>query len=505
MREYTKLEPVDVVVVGAGIAAYSMLQTIDKGTRVAHFASSFTEISSWWSAGGIAAPALVGDSVDAHVRDTLFAGGGLCDPLAVATIVEEAGDAIGFLEKHGVVFGGRGREGGHSVARVLHANGDRTGAAIMVKLVQRLGHLRSFEAQLAAIAVAGNRVVGVWILRKNALFFQPAKSVVLATGGATSLWKHHTTPPGNLGSPIVSAFRAGAKLASLELIQFHPTAIDSTKVPHPLATEALRGAGALLVDEANRRFVFDFDSRGELATRDIVARAIAERRRHGPVYLDARLIGRSKLESDFPAFCESCRSLGIDPAEHLVPVRSAAHYFIGGVVTDLNGRTSVPGLYAVGECASTGLHGANRLASNSLLEGVVIGRRVASAIRSDDLSLAEPEPYTTVRTGPSIPAVAEILEKYAGPVRDAAGLLAGLKELRSIRQRDMEPSDARAATDAALLAELVLRSCAFRKESIGAHFRADASAAEPRRVPVICGGDLLPHYAASTDWGQSAG
>ncbi len=497
MNGYPVLEPVDLVVVGAGVAAYSLLQTLDRNLRVAHFARSFSETSSWWSMGGIAAATAIEDSVASHIRDTLSAGAGMCDPEAVASIIGEAEDAIGFLEKNGVVFAGRGREGGHNVARVLHAGDDRIGAAIMSKLVERLNHLHSIEARLAAIAVSDGRAAGVWLSKEGEVLLQPANSVVLATGGATSLFEHRTTPPGNTGTPIAAALRAGASLSGLEFIQFHPTAIATPNSPHPLATEALRGAGALLIDASGRRFALDADPRGELATRDIVARAIAKQLETGPVYLDARPLGRRLLEFEFPAFCDGCRGLGLDPAENPIPVQPAAHYFIGGITTDLQGQTTLPGLYAAGECASTGLHGANRLASNSLLEGVVIGRRVAAVVGGQAAPIGKAEPYTVHSSGPSLQAIRQTLERSAGPSRSAAGLAAGLARLDALVPVAIGAPAAQEAAGAALLAELILKAALLRTESVGAHFRSDSQGSAPRLAPIIVDGGSTPHYASN--------
>ncbi len=371
----------DVLVVGGGLSALSVLLSLPRGLRVRLLTPPGASPASSWARGGIAV-ALDAEDVELHLADTLQAGAGLVDQAVARAIIAEGPDALAWLTTLGVSFSDDcALEAGHRRARVRHAAGDRTGAAIM-RAVAR--HARAFDrlvGRLAWVARDDNGVVGAWIDPGSGdLELHRARHVVLATGGAGGLFADHTCPRTNVGVGVAAAAWAGARLVDLEFVQFHPTAIATPSSPLPLATEALRGAGARLVDDTGERICEDL-AMGELTTRDALARHIATWPR--PVYLDARHLGL-RLARDFPSFVRAARRLGLDPGAELVPVRPAAHYTMGGVATDAWGRTGVRGLWAVGECAATGLHGANRLASNSLLEAVVMGRRVARAIAEDD-------------------------------------------------------------------------------------------------------------------------
>ena len=469
----------DVLVVGAGLAGMAAaLEAARAGASVLLAAAGGG--SSGLAQGGIAAAVAPDDAPELHGADTLAAGAGLGDAGAVGLLTAEAPGAVAWLEACGAAFDretdGRpalGLEAAHSRARVLHAGGDASGAALVAALRGCLAGagVRRLDARLDALLLAGDRVAG-------ATFSLPpegggsgwgggvvrAGAVVLATGGYAGRYPRSTTTPLCDGSGLLAALAAGAELADLELVQFHPTAYAGPGRTF-LLTEALRGAGARLVDGAGRRFLLDADPRGELAPRAVVSRAIAERLAatgEPAVFLDARhLGGGDALAARFPGFVGRCRRVGLDPARDPVPVSPAAHYAMGGVVTDLSGRTRVPGLLAAGECARTGVHGANRLASNSLLEAVVFGRRAGATAAREAAGPASGR----LQAAPAAPASAEdgpALEAAAGPLRSADGLA------RALRGRDP-----------AGLAGLVMRSALLREESRGAHVRTDLPAEDP--------------------------
>jgi len=347
-----KRERCDVLVVGAGVAGLSAaLAAADAGASVLVLAkASHTSSNSYAAQGGVAAAVALGDDPALHAADTLAAGRGICRPSAVRVLTEDAPARIEELRRLGVQFDeGLGREGGHSLARVVHAGGADTGRHIADVLTARTCEHPRIRL------VEGERIATLAALR--------GPPVVLATGGYAALWSRTTNPRGAVGDGLLLAHAAGAALADLELVQFHPTALrDGNGHDGFLLSEALRGAGATLLDQSGERFV------DELAPRDVVARAIASR---SGARLDLRDIERDR----YPTLIATLELAGYAPADEPVPVSPAAHYAIGGIVSDLDGRTTVPGLYAVGECACTGVHGANRLASNSLLECLVFGRR----------------------------------------------------------------------------------------------------------------------------------
>src|SRR5215217_2855321 len=352
----------------------------------------------------------VSDSVAEHVADTLAAGAGLCDPVAVRTLVGEGGQAVADLLARGVRFdrdglGGelaRTREGGHSRSRVVHAGGDATGAELERALTEAAWAdpaVRSAEHTfLVDLVTADGQVAGalLWSDRRPRLV--RAGAVVLASGGAGQLFADTTNPPLSTGDGIAAALRAGAVLADLEFVQFHPTALHVDGDPRPLISEAMRGEGAVLRDGDGSPVMAGVHPLGDLAPRDVVTRAVAARMaatgaRH--LWLDATAVPAEHLERRFPTILARCRAAGIEPTRRPIPVSAAAHYLMGGVLTDLDGRTSLPRLYAVGEAACTGVHGANRLASNSLLEGVVFAARIGRA-------LADPPRVAESVAGPGV-------------------------------------------------------------------------------------------------------
>jgi L-aspartate oxidase len=454
----------DLVVVGAGAAGlFACLTAARHGARVTLVsARPLAETASYWAQGGLAAALAVEDSPERHLEDTLVAGRGTVRRSAAATLVAEAPARFRDLEELGVRFDADrhgnvalGLEGGHSVRRVVHAGGSATGRRILRQLSADVAEhpaIDVLEGARAASLVADGRCTGVRLEDGRTLL---ARGTVLATGGAAALWSRTTNPPGSFGSGLLLARQAGAILADLEFVQFHPTAVVGIEGREGyLISEAIRGEGATLHDAHGERFV------DELAPRDEVARAIfrtLQQQGAAAVSLDMRQIDPGR----FPNIVGALREAGLDPATELVPVAPASHYMMGGIVTDLDGRSHVPGLYAVGECACTGLHGANRLASNSLSECFVFGRRAALS------GLDEPEPTTPPRPPPPGPVAPPptretraAMWKHAGLERDAEGLRPLLD--------DPHP-----------LAGLVARSALFRTESRGAHARADFPDTDP--------------------------
>jgi L-aspartate oxidase len=441
-------ERADLLVVGAGIAGLvAALTAADRGADVLVVSKGELSASaSYHAQGGIAAACGEGDSPDLHAADTLSSGRGLCRESAVRMLVEQAPARIDELRSLGVRFEPElGLEGGHSLPRVFHSQGAATGREIELTLggqVRRHRGIRISEGEyVRTLRRAGERCTGVVSNRRRIT----AAATLLASGGAAALWSRTTNPPGAIGEGVAMAYRAGAAIADLEFVQFHPTALPASGL---LLSEALRGAGALLVDGQGRRFT------DELAPRDVVARSIAERE---TVLLDLRLIDRSR----FPTLVASIRDAGYDPDTEPVPVSPAAHYTLGGIVTDLNGRSELAGLYAAGECACTGVHGANRLASNSLLECVVFGRAAALAAL-DEPRPSGREPEAEIEAGNDRIDDELRIEMWveAGLVRDAAGL-------------------ERLLSAPALLPRLIAESALTRRESRGVHFRADFPIEDP--------------------------
>jgi L-aspartate oxidase len=431
----------DLLVVGGGVAGlFAALCAASEGRVLVLAKGPLLASTSLLAQGGIAAAVGADDTPALHANDTLRTGRGLSRPSAVAALTGEAAARIRDLVELGVEFDeDLGLEGGHSRRRVVHAGGAATGDRVARRLAERvLAHPRIRVAEgerMLAVWGDGARCVGVVTESRTVA----ARATLLATGGAAALWQRSTNPPGAVGDGVAAAYRAGAAIADLEFMQFHPTTLVDSSL---LLSEALRGEGAVLLDERGERFT------DELAPRDIVAREIAAR---GTALLDLREIDRGR----FPGLMGRLAEQGYDPAERPIPVAPAAHYTIGGIATDLDGRSELPGLYAAGECAATGVHGANRLASNSLLECLVFGRRAALA------ALAEPglpaklhAPPDTDALEPATPELRAALWRDCGLVRDGAGL----ERLRSAPH---------------LLTRLIAESALVREESRGTHFRVD--------------------------------
>ncbi len=453
----------DVVVVGAGGAGlYCALAAAREGAQVVLVAATpLAATASYWAQGGVAAALSPDDSPDRHREDTLRAGRGLVRPSAATVLCREAPHVVGELERLGVRFDAdrRGRlslglEGGHSARRVAHAGGSATGRRIVRQLSavvaedERIDVLESSRA--ATLWLHDGRCVGVVCEDGRAIH---AGGTVLATGGAAALWSRTTNPPGSVGIGVMLARQAGAAVADLELIQFHPTAVTGIKGREGfLITEAIRGEGAIVVDDRGERFVDELAPRDEVAL--AIHRKIKETGCHN-VWLDMRKIDPLQ----FPNVVGALREAGLDPVTELVPISPASHYVMGGVVADLDGATTVPGLYAIGESSCTGLHGANRLASNSLSECFVWGGRAAVA------ALDEP------RVDPGDPPPPGALELPDRPTREALWADAGLERTPEGLERLLEHPHP--------LARLVAQCALLRTESRGAHFRVDLPETDP--------------------------
>lgn len=445
--------------------------------------------SSAWAQGGIAASVGKGDSWQSHAADTVAAGAGLTDPAVAALVAQEAPARIADLLAFGAPFDrdadgsiAVAREAAHSASRIVHVKGDRAGAEVMAALAKNAfstPSLRIIQGYHAIeLAVENGRVVGVfarsWNGPQQRLILIRAAAVVMATGGLGALYAISTNPPESRGEGLGMAARAGAVIADPEFVQFHPTAIAVDKDPAPLATEALRGEGSILVDETGRRFMLAVHEKAELAPRDVVARAIHREIAAGhKVFLDCTKSVGTEFPHHFPTVYEACREAGIDPVSEPIPVAPAAHYHMGGIATNQHGRTSLEGLWAVGECACTGLHGANRLASNSLLEGLVFGARAAEDIQSHSApqtahgSLPPPVHYAA----PPVPrALREVMSRLVGLERTETGLTEALARIGQIERAGCyEPS----LLNMTATARLVVVGALARRESRGGQTRTD--------------------------------
>jgi L-aspartate oxidase len=447
----------DVLVIGDGLAgSAAALEGARLGARVVLVSAG--NGSSDRAQGGIAAATLPEDSPRLHALDTLAAGAGLCDPDAVSILTSAGPETVRWLESQGVRFdGGAAREAAHSRARVLHLRGDQSGSTLMGYMRDAIDREPRIERQRGRLqSLLGDGVCGGAVFDAGMV---TAGSTVLATGGYAGLYERTTNSRISNGKGILEAVRAGARVADMEFVQFHPTAYAG---PHTfLITEALRGAGAYIVDAEGSRFI------DELLPRDQVARAIAMH--SGQAYLTVTHLDKEVLRRSFPNFMRNCRSAGIDPVRQPVPIAPAAHYTMGGVATDIDGRSSIEGLFAAGECARTGVHGANRLASNSLLEAATFGRRAAAAAVG-----AAPVPSNPARRvrlwrrgDLTVTVVRRLLDSSAGVLRTGVDLESALARL----QRGAVSS---VAADAAEVAAMICSAALARQHSLGAHQRLDA-------------------------------
>ncbi|MFJ6669115.1 L-aspartate oxidase [Streptomyces sp. NPDC091383] len=509
----------DVVVVGSGVAGLTAALRCEAAglTTVVVTKARLDDGSTRWAQGGIAAALGEGDTPEQHLDDTLVAGVGLCDESAVRLLVTEGPGAVRRLIETGAHFdesseGGLAltREGGHHRRRIAHAGGDATGAEISRALVEavRARGLRTIENALVLdlLTDAEGRTAGVTLHvlgegQHDGVGAVHAPAVVLATGGMGQVFAATTNPSVSTGDGVALALRAGAEVSDLEFVQFHPTVLflgTDAEGQQPLVSEAVRGEGAYLVDADGVRFMAGQHELAELAPRDIVAKAITRRMLEQDaehMFLDARHFGADMWEHRFPTILAACRANGIDPVTEPIPVAPAAHYASGGVRTDDHGRTTVPGLYASGECACTGVHGANRLASNSLLEGLVYAERIAADIAAERAAdglrarVPEPVPYPDRPAHPLLApesrfAIQRIMTEGAGVLRGAESLAGAAEQLQKLHTdardaldvhgKTAEPGvDTWEATNLLCVARVLVAAARLREETRGCHWRLD--------------------------------
>ena len=495
----------DVVIVGAGLAGlFTALRLAPMPVTVLAAAPLGQGAATGWAQGGVAAAVGTADTPAQHAQDTIAAGAGTVDADVAAFVTSEGPQRIADLVAYGVPFDrdadGKfltSQEAAHAQRRVVHVSGDRTGASILETLVARVWRtpsirvLEGYEAD--DLILRDGRIEAVRVVHTNeggeVYSTIPARAVVLATGGIGALYAVTTNPAYARGEAIAMAARAGAVIADAEFVQFHPTAIDVGLDPAPLATEALRGEGATLVNRLGTRFMKAIDPRAELAPRDVVARAVFSEIAAGRgAFLDCRAAIGARFASAFPTVYALCKRAGIDPAHELIPIAPAAHYHMGGIATDAHGRTSVHGLWAVGEVASTGLHGGNRLASNSLLEALVFAARTATDIASlAHGKRVEPHADLELTSGARaviagnrsalIARLRRTMSDYVGVVRNAAGLRTALSILSEIEN---QAGGDRVLANMATAARFIAAGALVREESRGAHERSDFPA--PRQL-----------------------
>ena len=494
----------DFLVIGSGLAGLNAAFYASQHGRVALLSkSSLQQSSSYWAQGGIAAAIDEDDSAYFHLDDTMTAGRGLCRRAAVEILVGEGVQRVRELIAMGMKFDeGRrglhlGLEGGHSHRRILHAQGNATGAAVVDFLLERVTHspnVTVFEnTTVAELVIQENRCVGLLAFQHQQLepTFFSARATVIATGGAAGNYRRTTNPPTSSGDGIALAYQAGAEVCDMEFVQFHPTALFTTSGATFLISEALRGEGGHIIDAAGRRFVTDYHPGGELAPRDVVASAIfkeMQKQNTGHVFLTMKHLDHDYIRQRFANVYNACRRHGIDITVDPIPVAPAAHYWIGGIVTGRMAGTSIWGLFACGEAACTGVHGANRLASNSLLECLVFSKRAidgALTIQDDvpptddmlsDLPQRDLRPVDHALVQALRDRVSTLMTERVGIVRNKTGLTGALAELRGIREEHRALMDCwggRALRKMLRVCELTTRGAILREETRGAHIRED--------------------------------
>jgi L-aspartate oxidase len=499
---------VDVIVIGAGVAGLAFALSIPAELRVALLTKgNLGESNTRWAQGGLSAAIGADDTIELHEQDTLYAGAGLSDPETVHELVADGPDAVDWLLSLGTAFDrdeesgelALGREAAHSRRRVLHAGGDATGAEIeraLVAAVRSRPNVQILECGFAIdLFVRDGACSGALIsLQNSAIVALGSQAVVLAAGGAGQLWATTSNPPAATADGLAMAIRAGAAVADLEFCQFHPTVLQLNGETPFLVSEAVRGEGAYLRDHAGNRFMVAEHELAELAPRDVVARGIqkqmaADGADH--VFLDLRHLDGPTMRRRFPTIARELDERGLDLATDLIPVAPAAHYFMGGVVADEFGLTSLPGLLAVGEAACTGVHGANRLASNSLLEGLVFGRKAATALRIspigevaafDDRAASTTADDLSADLASIRSAIRQTMSRHVSVVRDAAGLTTAIAELDQIARRLPDKPSGRAewvTANMVMAARAIATAALLREESRGAHFRSDFPDRDP--------------------------
>jgi len=510
----------DVLILGGGLAGLRAALAVDPRLSVTVVTKDdLRGSSSQWAQGGIAGVVDPEDRFDNHVADTLAAGCGLCHEDVVDAVVREAPGRIAELIAWGTRFDEQngtlelGREGGHSHHRIVHALGDATGREVMRAVIEQTRTLQNLEVWPDTFTIDLVTHEGAC---RGALVWNPAhgktlvwaRRTILATGGAGQLYRESTNPPGASGDGLALAWRAGAELRDMEFMQFHPTVLYIAGGARSLITEAVRGAGAHLVDRDGRRFMPEFDPRAELAPRDVVSRAITvvmQRTHHSNVYLDLSHLDAGAVHRRFPGMAEICRTFGLDLARDRIPVRPGAHYMIGGVSVDESGRSSLPGLFAAGEVTSSGLHGANRLASNSLLEGLVYGARAGAAAAEEVLAAPDreaeefrvppiaharaaggdaTEPAGTLDLADIRNSLRALMWRHVGVERAADSLAEALDTVegwcRYVLPRQFADSQGWQLQNMLQVARLMIRSAIDRCETRGVHFRADHPGSDDR-------------------------
>lgn len=489
----------DFIVVGSGVAGLrASIALAETGAAVSVLTKDKTsESNSEYAQGGVAVVLSEDDNAELHEEDTLVAGAGLCDPKAVEILVTEGTKYIEQLIDWGTEFDrdlGKlifTQEAAHSRRRILHAHGDSTGKELVRSLIARAGiekriNLSPF-ANTESLLVSDGRCVGVRFL--DPILKAPrdlfAKAVILCTGGAGQLYQHTTNPAVATGDGMAMAYFAGADMADMEFVQFHPTALNLDGAPRFLLSEAMRGEGGVLRNSSGERFMDRYDEREEMAPRDIVSRAIvAEMRRTGSrnVFLDMTSLDAEFLKKRFPKIYETCKYYGLDITTDKLPVSPASHYCMGGIRTDLHGRSTLEGLYAAGEVTCTGVHGANRLASNSLLEGLVFGARAGEAAAADNSRTVIQSSHSEMRKpgarkvdlGKGISTavnkrVKRVMWERVGIIRDGESLRRAIAEFEQISKSNLSTSSNKFVT----LAKLVAKAALWREESRGGHYRSD--------------------------------
>jgi L-aspartate oxidase len=519
---HTPVLRTEVLVVGAGIAgACAALHAADAGADVLLVVKdAVDDTNTSWAQGGIAVVQQADDDLEQHAGDTLRVGAGIAEPEAVHEIVRNAADAVGWLEQLGTRFDRDqqglllSREGGHGHARVVHANGDATGAEIQRALSAAIAQHPRITVRAGVfvrdLVVSEGRCVGAIVLQDGLEFAIEAGAVVLATGGTGQIYRETTNPPGASGDGQALGFRAGARLADCEFVQFHPTTLYIAGASRFLISEVVRGAGAVLRDRSGARFMDAVHPMAELAPRDVVSRAILDRMvatKDTHVYLDLSAV-QGDVRQMFPSIARICATFDLDLASDPIPVRPGAHYFVGGLVTDLDGRTTVPGLFAVGECAASGVHGANRLASNSLLEGAVLGRRTGqcAAAQAQQPHPGLPRSGDGPHTADDPPrllhddllySLKSLMWRQVGLVRDADGLADACHRIAFWHHYLLRaPLRSRRVCELAnmlTVSALVAGAAASRRESRGTHFRSDCATRDDsgycRRIHLVRAGD----------------
>ncbi|WP_425084126.1 L-aspartate oxidase [Ruegeria profundi] len=494
-----------IAIIGGGIAGLvAALELAPQPVVLITRAGLGQECSSAWAQGGIAAALGADDDPAQHLADTLRVGDGLCDATVASGILSEAAEAIAVLERYGVRFDraqdgtfALAREAAHSRRRILHIGGDRTGAEIMSALTRAVQHCPSItcltDVEARRLVTADGCVAGIHLQAMGQAAVLRTARVIMATGGCGGLFDASTNPSGNFGQGSAMAARAGAALRDMEFVQFHPTALATAQAPLALISEAVRGEGATLIDQTGKRFMAHIAD-AELAPRDVVARAVHQViAGGGRAFLDARAALGAGFAERFPGIQALCAAQGIDPAHDPIPIRLAAHYQMGGIAVDQTGQSTLPGLWAIGECAATGLHGANRLASNSLLEAVVMARRAASDVAASKMRDRAFVPNPAALPDPDPGAVRPMMSGHLGVIRHGAGMRNAISNLLPL-VRSCGP-----ASDPALVALAIAVFAEKRRGSCGGHYRSDFPEPETNLRSTLMNLTEILSHAGSVD------